>query len=71
MIDEPGAKAHAVADNMGEPLPVVDAHLPVSGLSAHLRKAPGAVLVRDAKGGFRIITKSDLIEALSARAKDA
>jgi cystathionine beta-synthase len=71
LIDEPGAKSHAVAENMGEPLPVVDAHLPVSGLSAHLRKAPGAVLVRDAKGGFRIITKSDLIEALSARAKDA
>lgn len=67
LIDEPGAKEHPVADNMGEPLPVVEANLPVSGLSSHLRDAPGAVLVRNGNDGFRIITKSDLIEALASR----
>ena len=67
LIDEPGAKEHPVADNMGEPLPVVESNLPVSGLSSHLRDAPGAVLVRSENNGFRIITKSDLIEALASR----
>lgn len=67
LIDEPGAKDHAVSDIMGDPLTVVDASMPVSGLSGLLREAPGAVLVRKTDGALRIITKSDLIEALASR----
>lgn len=67
LIDEPGAKDHAVSDSMGEPLPVVEASLPVSGLSQLLREAPGAVLVRKSDQSLRIITKSDLIEALASK----
>lgn len=69
LIDEPGAKDHAVSDNMGDPLAVVDASMPVSGLSSMLRESPGAVLVRNADQSFRIITKSDLIEALASRSQ--
>ncbi len=68
LIDEPGAKEHAVADNMGAPFPVVDPTVPISGLSTLLREAPGAVLVGDKQDGYRIITKSDLIEALASKA---
>ncbi|MGB1375501.1 MAG: pyridoxal-phosphate dependent enzyme [Rhodothermales bacterium] len=67
LIDEPGAKDHTVSDIMGDPLTVVDASMPVSGLSGLLREAPGAVLVRKTDGALRIITKSDLIEALASR----
>ncbi len=67
LIDEPGAKDHTVSDIMGDPLTVVDASMPVRGLSGLLREAPGAVLVRKTDGALRIITKSDLIEALASR----
>ena len=67
LIDDPGAKDHAVSDNMGDALAVVDDSMPVSGLSSLLRESPGAVLVRNADQSFRIITKSDLIEALASR----
>lgn len=67
LIDEPGAKDHAVSDNMGAALPIVDGNMPISGLSTHLREAPGAVLVESEDKTFRIITKSDLIEALASR----
>jgi len=67
LIDEPRAKDHAVSDSMGEPLSVVEASLPVSGLSQLLREAPGAVLVRKSDQSLRIITKSDLIEALASK----
>ena len=67
LIEEPGAKEHAVEDNMGAPLLVVDAHIPLSSLSNHLKEAPGAVLVRGDDNQYHIITKSDLIEALSSQ----
>lgn len=70
LIDEPGAKDHAVSDTMGPALPIVDPSMPISGLSKHLREAPGAVLVRKEDGTFRIITKSDLIEALASRTNE-
>lgn len=70
LIDEPGAKDHAVSDNMGPALAVVDHNMPVRGLTNYLRDAPGAVLVRDEKGVLRIITKSDLIETLASRTQE-
>lgn len=69
LIDDPNAGKHAVSENMGKPLPVVEEGLPVSGLSALLREAPGAVLVQRGDEGLAIITKSDLIEALASRQK--
>jgi len=67
LIDEPDAAEHAVADNMGSPLPVVDSDLPVSGLMSLLSESPGAVLVERGDGRLAIITKSDLIEALASQ----
>jgi len=66
LIEEPGARSHAVSDNMGAPLSVVDPTIPIGGLTSMLTESPGAVLVKDDMGGFTIITKSDLIEALAS-----
>ena len=69
LLDDPDAGKHAVSENMGKPLPVVEESLPLSGLSSLLREAPGAVLVDRGERGLAIITKSDLIEALASRQK--
>jgi cystathionine beta-synthase len=67
LIEDPEAGTQPVAENMGAPFPVVDPDIPMSGLTSLLKEAAGAVLVRKKEQGFSIITKSDLIEALTAQ----
>jgi cystathionine beta-synthase len=64
LVTDPQARNHPVRENMGAPLPVVEPDLPLEGLTRLLSEAPGAVLLRTGDS-FQIITKSDLIEALS------
>lgn len=64
LVADPQARNHPVRENMGIPLPVVEPDLPLEGLTRLLSESPGAVMLRTGDS-FQIITKSDLIEALS------
>ncbi len=64
LVRNPGARDQLVGENMGPPLPVVGPETPLEGLTRHLSTPPGAVLVRH-DSAWQIITKSDVIEALS------
>lgn len=68
LVRDPDARNHAVSENMGPPFPVVEADMPLEGLTRLLSEAPGAVLMR-IEQDFQIITKSDLIEALSRQTR--
>ncbi|MEM8601398.1 MAG: pyridoxal-phosphate dependent enzyme [Bacteroidota bacterium] len=75
LIDDPTARDAAVADTMGDPLPVVPANLHLDHLSAYLDGPAGAVLVHASEtaaggdgapaDGYFILTRSDLIAALA------
>lgn len=64
MLTDPKSRNHPVRENMGPPLPVVEPDLPLEGLTRLLSESPGAVLLQTGES-YQIITKSDLIEALS------
>ncbi len=64
LIEEPAAREKAVSEVMGRPFAVVPASLHLEHLSSYLEQ--GAVLVQmEDENGYNIITKSDLINALS------
>ena len=66
LIEEPDARAQPVRTIMGDPLPVVPASLHLDHLSAYLERDAGAVLVDHGPDhGYSVLTKSDLISALS------
>lgn len=67
LIEDPQARGHVVSETMGPPFPIVDMDTPFGGLTSLMKEAPGAVLVKTETGSFSIITKSDLIEALSGK----
>jgi cystathionine beta-synthase len=69
LIQSPDSREKAVSEAMGAPFPVVEMDTPIAGLTSLMKEAPGAVLVKTKSGGFSIITKSDLIEALAGRQK--
>lgn len=65
LIDNPSAGSLAVHTVMGSPFPVVDPETPAERISKLFTKSTSAVLVRQAGQPYDIITKSDLIQALS------
>jgi cystathionine beta-synthase len=66
LIEEPDARDQPVRTIMGDPLPVVPASLHLDHLSAYLERDAGAVLVDHGPDhGYSVLTKSDLISALS------
>ena len=68
LVDNPDERQRLVQDVMGEALPTVGADASVEELASRLGDRPGAVLVRaDSPGGYRILTKSDLLAALAVR----
>jgi cystathionine beta-synthase len=69
LIQSPDSREKAVSEAMGAPFPVVEMDTPIAGLTSLMKETPGAVLVKTKSGGFSIITKSDLIEALAGRQK--
>ncbi|MBO6576103.1 MAG: cystathionine beta-synthase [Rhodothermales bacterium] len=71
LIEDPASRDKPVGDVMAAAIPVVPPSLHLEHLSAYLEQEPGAVLVQAEDGGFRIITKSDLIRALSQGKKNA
>ncbi|MEL6443749.1 MAG: pyridoxal-phosphate dependent enzyme [Bacteroidota bacterium] len=75
LIEDPASRDAAVAETMGDPLPVVPANLHLDHLSAYLDGPAGAVLVHASEtaaggdgapvDGYYILTRSDLIAALA------
>jgi len=65
MIDNHDVKDFNVADVMDNPLPVVDLSLQLDRLSNYINKDNGAVLAQDESGQYHILTKYDIINALS------
>lgn len=72
MIESPEARDELVREAMGDPFPVVPRSMDLGLLSAYLEEEAGAVLVEPgrqgdggAQTGYEIITKSDLLTALS------
>lgn len=65
MIDDSDVKGYNVADVMEDALPVVEMKLPIERLDNFINKENGAVLAKDDSGQFHILTKYDIISALS------
>jgi len=66
LIEEPEIKSASIREVMEAPFPIVDSHLTVSQMSSKLGKDTKALLVRDEKGDFQIITRSDLLVAVAS-----
>ncbi len=66
LLKNPAALESEVRGVMAAAIPVVPPSLHLEHLSAYLEADPGAVLIKDADGGYQIVTKSDLIRALSS-----
>jgi cystathionine beta-synthase len=64
LVTNPDAREWPVKDVMGDPFPIVSRSLSLDELTKHLEEAATAVLVENGDGGYEIITKTDLIEAL-------
>jgi cystathionine beta-synthase len=69
LLETPTARDQKVGSVMADAIPVVPPSLHLEHLSAYLEQDPGAVLIKDDDGGHQIITKSDLIRALSSGKK--
>lgn len=65
MISDPGLAEKFVESIMGEPFPEVRHDAEISEVAQHINKENNAVLVKQASGSLHIITKQDLITALS------
>lgn len=65
MISDPGLAEKFVESIMGEPFPEVRHDAAISEVAQHINKENSAVLVKQASGSLHIITKQDLITALS------
>ena len=50
---------------MQKPFPIIDGNLSLEDLSKQITRENSAVLVRDLGGSVHIITKHDIIEAIS------
>lgn len=65
LMEEPEIKSARVNEIMEPAFPVVDSHLTVEEMSAKMGKDVKALLVRDDQGDFQIITRSDLLVAVT------
>lgn len=65
LIEDNSLKTRSVADLMETPMPVVEMSLAIERLSGLISKEVGAVLAKDESGQFQILTKYDVIHAMS------
>lgn len=65
MIDDHELKDKQIADVKEDALPVVEQDTPLERLSSFINKENGAVLTKDDSGQYHILTKYDVIDALS------
>ncbi len=65
VFSNPEIKTEKVAHEMEKPFPVVAFDTPLEKLRTLINKENGAVLAKDESGNFHIVTKYDVIQALS------
>jgi cystathionine beta-synthase len=65
LTKDPSARDKAVVNYMNAPFPVVQASDPLSTVAKHINEKNGAVLVELGQGKYHIITRHDLVAALS------
>ena len=65
LIDDPSSKELPVSEVMDDPFPTISADLKVDQITKMLTRENPAVIVKKLDGAFDILTKSDLIHALS------
>jgi len=65
LFTNPEMKSRPVSEIMQEPLPIVKGDQPISEVINKLDKKTPAVLYRDSADNYRILTKHDIIRALS------
>lgn len=65
LSNNPTARDKAVKDYMKQPFPIVQASDPISTVSKHMDENNGAVLVELGQGKYHIITRHDLVAAMS------
>lgn len=62
---DPEARDKAVSNYMNEAFPVVQSSDPLTSISKHFNQSNGAVLVELGQGKYHIITRHDLVAAMS------
>jgi cystathionine beta-synthase len=65
VFSNPEIKNATVESVMEKPYPVVDFETPVEKLGSLINKENGAVLAKDEKGDYHIVTKYDVIQSLA------
>ncbi len=65
VFNDPGIKSATVATVMEHAYPVVAFDTPVERLGSLINKENGAVLAKDEKGDYQIVTKYDVIQSLA------
>lgn len=71
LIDDPGLKDESVGEIMDQPFPVITGDMRVDQITQMLKKNTAAVIVKHDNGQMDILTKSDIIHALShAKSKE-
>lgn len=65
LIERADVKDQAVSSLQEPPLPIVSPDLPLDRLSGYIHKENGAVLTQDDSGRYHILTKYDVLHALS------
>jgi cystathionine beta-synthase len=65
IFDNPALKESSVESIMEHAYPVVDFDTPVERLGSLINKGNGAVLAKDEKGDYHIVTKYDVIQSLA------
>ncbi len=65
IMNDPSLAEKTVEQVMDNPFPVVDSHTDLQTIAGHINKENKAVLVKFSEGGYHIITKQDIIGALS------
>ncbi len=65
LLEEPGAKKMKVNEVMGEPFPIVPSDVQVDQLTKMLDANNSAVLISLGNGEYNVLTRQDLIHALS------
>jgi cystathionine beta-synthase len=65
IFSNPELKTATIATVMEQPNPIVDITTPVEKLSSLITKENGAVLAKDEKGDYQIVTKYDVLQSLA------
>jgi cystathionine beta-synthase len=65
VFDHPELKESSVESIMEKAYPVVEFDTPVERLGSLINKGNGAVLAKDEKGDYHIVTKYDVIQSLA------